>query len=175
MGGELRKFIKMDSPEAIEAKSYMDQGLKVPNSAVITMTENFIKKNPNKSLILDGVIRSKDQNDALAGLFGVFSVIYLELDEETAVRRLCGRRIDPVTQETFPASFVGETNPKTGNTLIVRADDTEDAIRSRISWSISDTLPLLDIWEASGHSIYKIDADQSEEEIFAEVEKVIQK
>jgi adenylate kinase len=175
MGGELRKFIKTDSPEAIEAKSYMDQGLKVPTSAVIAMTENFIKNNPEKSLILDGVIRSKDQNDALAHLFGNFSVIYLELDQETAVQRLCGRRIDPVTQETFPASFVGETNPKTGNKLIVRADDTEDAIRSRISWSISDTLPLLDIWAASGHDIYRIDADQSEEEIFGEIEQVIQK
>jgi adenylate kinase len=173
MGGELRKFIKMDSPEAIEAKSYMDQGLKVPTSAVIAMTENFIKNNPNKSLILDGVIRSKDQNDALAGLFGDFDVIYLELDQETAVRRLCGRRIDPVTQETFPASFVGDTNPKTGNVLIVRADDTEDAIRSRISWSISDTLPLLDIWEASGHDIYRINANQSEEKIFEEIESII--
>ena len=43
------------------------------------MTEDFIKNHPNKKLILDGVIRSKDQNYALASLFGDFSVIYLEL------------------------------------------------------------------------------------------------
>lgn len=175
MGGELRKFIQEDTPEARDAKSYMDQGLKVPTTAVIKMAENFIAKNPGKSIILDGVIRSKDQNDALAWLFGNFDVIYFELSEDTAVERLCGRRIDPVTQETFPASFTGETNPKTGNKLIVRADDTEDAIRKRIAWSISDTLPLLDIWRDAGHDIYTIDASQSEDEIFEYVEKVVNK
>ena len=175
MGGELRKFIKTDSPAAIEAKSFMDQWLKVPTSAVIAMTEDFIKNHPNKKLILDGVIRSKDQNYALASLFGDFSVIYLELWVEDAVQRLCGRRIDPVTQETFPASFKGETNPKTGNTLTVRADDTEEAIRSRISWSIADTLPLIDIWESNWHKVYKIDASQSEAKIFAEIEKAIER
>jgi adenylate kinase len=91
------------------------------------------------------------------------------------VKRLCGRRIDPVTQETFPASFTGDINPKTGNKLVVRADDTEDAIRKRIAWSISDTLPLLDIWRDAGHDIYTIDASQSEDEIFEYVEQVIRK
>lgn len=173
MGGELRKFIQEDTPEARDAKSYMDQWLKVPTSAVVTMTENFIAKNPNKKIILDWVIRSKDQNDALAHLFGDFKVIYFELTEDVAVERLCGRRIDPVTQETFPASFTGDTNPKTGNKLITRADDTPEAIRSRIAWSIADTLPLIDTWESSGHEIYRINANQDEETIFAEIKKII--
>lgn len=173
MGGELRKFIQWDSPEARDAKSYMDQGLKVPTTAIIKMVEQFLEKNPNKKILMDGVIRSKDQHDAIAHLFGKFDVIYLALDEETAVKRLCGRRIDPVTQETFPASFTGDTNPRTGNTLVTRADDTEDAIRKRIAWSISDTLPLLDIWRADGHAIYTIDASQGEEEIFEYVEQVV--
>jgi len=83
--------------------------------------------------------------------------------------------MDPVTNETFPASFTGDTNPKTGNKLVTRADDTEDAIRKRIAWSISDTLPLLEVWREGGHSVYEIDADQSEGKIFAEVEKAISK
>jgi adenylate kinase family enzyme len=78
-----------------------------------------------------------------------------------------------VTQETFPASYKWDKNLKTGNTLVVRADDTEDAIRKRIAWSISDTLPLLDTWEANWHKIHRIDADQSEEEIFVQVEKAM--
>jgi adenylate kinase len=137
------------------------------------MAENYISKNSGKKIVLDGVIRSKDQNDALATLFGDFKVIYFELSEDVAVERLCGRRIDPVTQETFPASFTGDTNPKTGNKLVTRADDTPEAIRSRIAWSIADTLPLINIWEANGHDIYRIDASQSEEEIFTEIKKII--
>lgn len=173
MGGELRKFIQWDSPEAKDAKSYMDQGLKVPTNSIVKMAENFLSANTGKHIIMDGVIRSADQNESIGHLFGNFDVLYFRLDEDTAVERLCGRRIDPVTQETFPASFQGDTNPKTGNKLVTRADDTEDAIRKRIEWSISDTLPLLDVWREGGHSVYEIDADQSEGEIFAEVEKVI--
>ena len=173
MGGELRRFIQWDSPEAQDAKSYMDQWLKVPTASIIKMAQNFLVDNTGKRIIMDGVIRSADQNTAIGSLFGNFDVIYFRLDEDTAVRRLCGRRIDSVTQETFPASFEWDTNPKTGNKLVTRADDTEDAIRKRIAWSISDTLPLLEVWREQGHNVYTIDAEQSEGEIFAEVEKVI--
>jgi adenylate kinase family enzyme len=173
MGGELRRFILTDSDEAREAKLLMDAGKKAPTSAIIAMTEAFLKKNKTKRILLDWVIRSRDQHEAIGHLFGNFDVLYLDLDIEIAVQRLCGRRIDPVTQETFPASFTGDTNPKTGNTLITRADDTEDAIRSRISWSISDTLPLLDIWKKSGHHVYDINASQTEADIFREVEKIV--
>ena len=64
-------------------------------------------------------------------------------------------------------------NPKTGNTLVTRADDTEEAIRKRIAWSIGDTLPLIEVWKKHGHAVYDIDASQSEEEIFREVERTV--
>lgn len=173
MGGELRRFIQTDHPLAEESKKLMDAGHRATTEAIIEMTKQFLAKNTGKRIIMDGVIRSADQNEAIGHLFGNFDVLYFRLDEDTAVERLCGRRIDPVTQETFPASFAGDTNPKTGNKLVTRADDTEDAIRKRIAWSISDTLPLLDVWREGGHNVYEIDADQSEGEIFAEVEKVL--
>lgn len=173
MGGELRRFIQTDSPLAQESKALMDAWHKASTLAIIEMTKAFLAKNQGKRIIMDGVIRSADQNEAIGHLFGKFDVLYFKLDEDTAVERLCGRRIDPVTQETFPASFQWDTNPKTGNRLVTRADDTEDAIRKRIAWSISDTLPLLKVWREHGHNLYEIDADQSEEEIFAEVEKAL--
>ena len=175
MGTELRKFAQTGTPEGDETKRCIEAGLKAPTSAVVAMAEAYVATNKDKKILLDGVIRSQEQNTALEPVFGDFIVIYLSLDVETAVARLGGRRIDPITSETFPASYKGETNPKTGNQLVVRADDTEEAIRSRISWSIADTLPLIDTWEAHGHRVYKIDASQSEEEIFAEIERVITK
>jgi hypothetical protein len=69
------------------------------------MVEAFLGKNKMKRILMDGVIRSEEQNTAIGHLFGNFDVLWLDLDEETAVRRLCGRRIDPETQETFPASY----------------------------------------------------------------------
>lgn len=90
------------------------------------------------------------------------------------MKRLSGRRIDPETSETFPASFTSETNPKTGNVLITRTDDTPDAIRKRIAWSIADTLPLIEVWKRHGHRIYRVDAIETEEDIFTHVEKMIE-
>jgi len=175
MGSELRKFIQTDSELAQAAKKNMHQWLKVPIEAVIEMTKRFLEKHTDKHIILDGVIRSKEQNDELEWLFGDFEVLWLDLNEETAVERLSGRRIDPVTNETFPASFTGDTNPKTGNTLVTRADDTPEAIRKRIAWSKWDTLPLIEVWKRHGHTIHHIDASQSEEDIFHYVENAINK
>jgi len=44
-----------------------------------------------------------------------------------------------------------------------------------MAWSISDTLPLINTWKEHGHTIYDIDASKSEDEIFEEVKKAIQK
>ncbi len=175
MGSELRKFAKNGTRDGDTVNSILIAGNKVWPEYIIELSKNFIEKNKDKSILIDGAIRDKFQNDAMEKVWWDFDVIYFELAEDRAVERLCGRRIDPVTQETFPASFTGDTNPKTGNTLVVRSDDTEEAIRKRIAWSISDTLPLLDIWRDTGHAIYTIDANQSEDEIFEYVEKVVQK
>ncbi len=172
MGSELRRFAKNGTPDGDTVNAIITAGNKVWPEYIIELSKQFIEKNKHKSILIDGGIRDQHQNDVMESLWWNFDIIWLDLSEETAVKRLCGRRIDPVTQETFPASYTGEQNPKTGNTLIVRADDTEEAIRKRIAWSIGDTLPLIDIWKQHGHAVYRIDADQSEEEIFEEVEKV---
>ncbi len=173
MGGELRRFAANGTPDGEHVRSFLEQGLKAPTEYIVKLSKKFIDENLGKRILIDGAIRSKEQNDAMESVWGDFDVLFLDLGEETAVRRLCGRRIDPETQETFPASFKWETNPKTGNTLVVRADDTEAAIRKRIAWSIGDTLPLIEVWKKHGHIVHIINASQNEEEIFSEVERVI--
>lgn len=175
MGSELRKFSKNATPDGEKVRSIIESGNKVGPEYIIELSKQFIEKNKEKKIIIDGAIRDIHQNEAMESVWGDFDVIYLDLDEELAVTRLVGRRIDPVTQETFPESFTGEVNPKTGNILVTRSDDTEEAIRKRITWSISDTLPLIGIWQEHGHQVFAIDADQDEEDIFTEIEKVLEK
>ncbi len=175
MGTELRKFAKLDTEDGRRVKEAVEAGLKAPTEYIVKLTEKFIAENADKKVLIDWAIRSAEQNDALEKVWGNFEVLWLDLDEETAVKRLSGRRIDPVTSETFPASYTGETNPKTGNTLVTRADDTPEAIRKRIAWSISDTLPLVEVWKRHGHTIHRIVASQTEDEIFREVERIIEK
>ena len=65
MGSELRRYILTDSPEAEEAKKLMDAGLKAPTSAIIAMTEAYFAKNTGKNILMDGVIRSREQDEAI--------------------------------------------------------------------------------------------------------------
>lgn len=173
MGTELRKFAANGTPDGEHVRSFLEQWLKAPTEYIVKLTEKFLEENDGKNVLIDGAIRSAEQNEALESVWWDFIVFWLDLDEETAVRRLSGRRIDPVTNETFPANYTWATNPKTGNTLITRADDTPEAIRKRIAWSISDTLPLIEVWRRHGHTIHSFDAKENEEEIFHQIEKVL--
>lgn len=173
MGTELRKFAKNGTPDGDMVNSILVAGNKVGPEYIFKLSKDYIEKNNNKKILIDGVIRDSHQNETMESVLWDFDVLWLDLDEETAVKRLSGRRIDPVTSETFPSEFQGETNPKTGNTLITRTDDTPEAIRKRIAWSISDTLPLIEVWKRHGHTIYHIDASEWEDEIFAQIEKIL--
>jgi len=79
--------------------------LKAPTEYIIKLTEKFLDEHSGKSVLIDSAIRSAEQNEALESVWGDFEVIWLDLVEEEAVKRLTGRRIDPITHETFPASF----------------------------------------------------------------------
>lgn len=173
MGTELRKFSKLDTEDGRRVREALEAGLKAPTEYIVKLTELFLAEHSNKKVLIDSAIRSAEQNDALEATWGDFDVLWLDLIEEIAVERLSGRRIDPETSETFPASFTGETNPKTGNVLITRTDDTPEAIRKRIAWSIADTLPLIEVWKRHGHTVHHIDASEDEDEIFTQVQKAI--
>ena len=173
MGTELRKFATLGTPDALRVKEALEAGLKAPTEYIVKLTEKFLAEHDGKRVLIDGAIRSAEQNDSLESVWWEFDVLWLDLDEETAVSRLSGRRIDPVTNETFSASFEGDTNPKTGNKLVTRTDDTPEAIRKRIAWSIGETLPLIDVWKRHDHDVLRIDAGQTEDEIFSQVEKML--
>jgi adenylate kinase len=175
MGTELRAFAKLETEDGKRVRTALEAWLKAPTEYIVKLTEKFLSEHKDKKVLIDGAIRSAEQNDALESVWWDFDILWLDLDEETAVKRLSGRRIDPITSETFPASFAGDNNPKTGNKLVTRADDTPEAIRKRIAWSIGETLPLIEVWKRHDHEVFHIDAGQAEDEIFSQVEKMLQK
>lgn len=172
-GQELRKIAKIDTPVGRDIRDTLAAWKLVKTEQIKDILTDFLSCHPNTPILFDSIIRSKEQNDILWPLIPQFSVIFLELNEETALRRLSGRRIDPETNEIFPAEFKGDANPKTGNKLVTRSDDTPESIRSRISWSIHDTLPLIWIWRSEGHQIYTIDASESVENVFHEIDTIL--
>lgn len=123
--------------------------------------------------MFDGVPRSKEQKDLFDQVFPEYIVIFLDLTRNVAIERLANRRIDPVTGESFPANFVGDFSPFTGNRLIHREDDNPEAVSKRIDTFYANTLPLLALWASEGKRVYTIDASKDIDTCFGQIEVVL--
>ncbi|EKE26974.1 MAG: hypothetical protein ACD_4C00100G0001 [uncultured bacterium (gcode 4)] len=103
-----------------------------------------------------------------------YIIIFLDLNKLDAIERLSWRRIDPVTWESFWPEFIQDINPKTGNQLIIRDDDKPEAVSKRVDTFYQNTLPLLALWAAEWKKVYKIDASKTVEEVFSQIENIIE-
>lgn len=171
-GAELRKEAKTGSELGKKIHALISNWLRVPPEYLRDTIENFISLQSGP-ILFDGPIRSIEQDRVIRPILGEVIIIQLVLDTETAMKRMLGRRVDIETGETFPEDFPGNTNPKTGNILTVRDDDTLEAIKTRIQWSIEEWLPLIDSWEKAWYHVEKIDADRSIDEVFSDISRII--
>lgn len=173
-GAELRKITKTNTPLGNEIRSIIDQGHYVPSRYIRDLITHFIETHRGEKILFDGPIRSIEQDTVIRPIIGEFSVIHLKLDPEIAIDRLIHRRVDAVTGEVFSKDFKGDTNPRTGNPLITRADDTPESIKNRIAYSLEETLPLMTVWEKDGHPVYHIDANRSIDTVFSDISSLLQ-
>jgi len=96
-GDIFRANIKMESELGVLAKSYMDQGLLVPDSVTIEMLRSeLIKKQEVSGFIFDGFPRTNAQAAALDEVLLTFKtsitmMAALEVEEEELKRRLLNR------------------------------------------------------------------------------------
>lgn len=172
-GAELRKIATTETELGKKIKEIVESGGYVPSDYIRDTIAHFVRENSWTPVIFDGPIRSKEQDEVIRPILGDFIILELKLDTEIAINRLLHRRIDPETGETFPENFEGNINPKTGNTLIVRKDDNKEAIEKRISWSISESLPLIETWKKDGFKAFSIESNKHIDEVFEEISNII--
>lgn len=170
---ELRKIATTETELWKNVRELIENWKQVPAIYLRDTIADFIDTNKDFPILFDGPIRSKEQDDIIRPILWKCLIIQLVLDENIAIERLIHRRIDPETGETFPENFIGNINPKTGNLLIKRKDDTEEFIKNRIKWSIEESLPLINTWENDWYTVYRIDANKDMETIFQEINQII--
>ncbi|MCH8518242.1 nucleoside monophosphate kinase [Candidatus Gracilibacteria bacterium] len=170
MGGEFRRVIASGSELGKKIQEQYDRGDQVsPDLGVAVMedaVQNIINNHSNENVIFDAFIRNDWNKEIFDRLLPDYSVILFELSEEKARDRLLGRMFNPTSGETFPGGTL--TDPKTGETLIQRADDNESGIIKRIELYRDITLPIVEQQKAEGRVI-EINADQSPDEVFQEL------
>eukprot|EP00183_Erythrolobus_madagascarensis_P005414 CAMPEP_0185856750 /NCGR_PEP_ID=MMETSP1354-20130828/29158_1 /TAXON_ID=708628 /ORGANISM="Erythrolobus madagascarensis, Strain CCMP3276" /LENGTH=675 /DNA_ID=CAMNT_0028559011 /DNA_START=354 /DNA_END=2381 /DNA_ORIENTATION=- len=135
-GDMLRAAVAAGTELGNRAKEFMDKGELVPDEVVIGMVEERLAEEDvigARGWLLDGFPRTVAQADAL-GERGIVPDVVLKVDvpQEILVRRVVGRRSDPVTNKIYHVEFDPPEDEEVAKRLVQRADDEEHKVRTRL-------------------------------------------
>ena len=159
-GDMLRAALSEGSKLGIEAKSFMEAGELVPDDVIIGLISERLNMDDAKNGVLfDGFPRTIAQARELAKIAEVSAVVSIEVPDESIVRRIVGRRMDPETGEIYHVDF--RPAPESIiNRLIQRKDDNESTVRNRLKAYHEQTSPLA-IWYENQGLLIKVDGEQT--------------
>jgi len=163
----LRNIAKQDSELWKLVKETIEAGKQVTPEIIEDIVKDFIKHNDG-NIIFDGLVRNMWNKDTADRLLWDYKVLFFDLDEKEAMNRLLWRMYNPKTWATYPAWT--EYDSKTGDKLVKRTDDEEQAIKQRIKEFFEKTMPVIKEYEKEWKLI-KINADNCIEWVTKELIK----
>ena len=172
-GDIFRENIKNETPIGLQAKSYIDKGLLVPDEVTCKIVEERISREDCKNgYMLDGFPRTIAQAEALDQITKLDLVINIGVDHSLLLNRLCGRRVCKDCGESYHVSRLnGETKcARCGGDLYQRKDDNPETVQSRLDVYNAQTAPLIEYYEKKG-ILFNVCGDGSPEEAHEQVTK----
>ncbi len=177
-GDIFRENIKNGTELGKKAQEYMNRGELVPDDLVVEIaTDRLTKDDCENGFLLDGFPRTVYQAEKLDEFLSargqkLDKVIDLEVEEQTLMARLTGRRVCKSCGASFhvvniPPKQEGVCD-KCGGELIQRADDNEETAKNRIDVYNKETSPLVEYYEKAGNLV-RIDGAAPLEETFAAI------
>jgi adenylate kinase len=157
-GDMLRAAVVAGTALGLQAKGVMEAGDLVPDDIILGLVEERISKpDCEKGFLFDGFPRTIQQADGLKDRgINIDYVIEIRVDEDEIVRRLSGRRVHLASGRTYHVLFnpplVEGKDDLTGEPLIQREDDREEAVRNRLKVYYQQTRPLIDYYSNLTHT-----------------------
>ena len=155
-GNILREAIKNGTETGLKAKSFMDNGMLVPDEVIIGIVrERLTQADCAKGYILDGVPRTVPQAQALLDQGVVIDrVVSIEIADEVIEPRMTGRRVCGDCGASYhiltkPPKNEGICNA-CGGALVIRKDDKPETVRHRLSVYHQETEALKGFYEKLG-------------------------
>lgn len=176
--GDLFRYnIKNETALGLQVRSILASGGLVPDSVTIEMVKERISQpDCQGGFILDGFPRTIPQADALSKMADLDAVIDFQLSTEEVIKRLSGRRMCPSTGRIYHILFnppkVPGKDDETGEDLIQRPDDKEEAIVHRLEVYTEQTEPLIDYYKSKG-LIKVVDASVKPDQVFDLLKKAL--
>jgi adenylate kinase len=176
LGDILRQEAHKNSQLGQTVKKYMTEGVLVPDEITKEVIESAINK---AGFVLDGFPRNLNQAKTLEQILeskGITldKVLYLDVTEEVAVRRLSGRRICKncgflYHVVTMPSKKEGICD-KCGLALSVREDDKEATVRRRWQVFMEETHGLIEHYK-NQDKLLSVNGSQDKDLVFAQIKK----
>ena len=176
-GDIFRKNLREGTPLGLRVKDIMASGALVPDEITIEIVKNrLIEPDCANGYILDGFPRSIAQAEALETFQNIDYAVNLDVDNETVVKRLSGRRFCPDCSGTFHVSSLGEATkcPQCGGKLIIRADDSEETVRERLRVYENTTFPLIEYYSKLG-KLVTVDGNGGIDAVYHRILDVLKK
>ncbi len=176
-GNLFREHIKQETSLGKEVNKILAEGSLVPDSITIQMVKERLEDNDTENgCILDGFPRTIAQAEALEEIIHIDHAVNFFAPREEIIKRLSGRRMAKQSGKVYhiyydPPKVPGKCDI-TGEPLIQRPDDTEEAIIKRLDVYNEQTSPLIDYYRERG-ILRDIDASGTPEEIFEELTRII--
>ena len=191
-GDMLRAAVAAGSEVGKKAKDVMSSGGLVSDELVVSIIKDRITEDDCKTgFILDGFPRTVEQAKMLDGMLEstgdkVSLVLALEVPDEVLTERICGRWVHKASGRSYhvkfakPKSLADGATPsvetmlddETGEPLMQRADDTEEALGKRLEGYHAQTVPILDHYSPAG-VVSKVDANVKPDSVWGSIEAVL--
>lgn len=134
-GDMLRAAVAAQTPVGVAAGEVMQRGGLVSDELVIgAIRERLAQPDVREhGFLLDGFPRTPNQALALKQLGVLVSAfIMLNVPDELILERVTGRRVDPVTGNSYHVKFNPAVDAEVADRLIQRKDDTEECVKQRL-------------------------------------------
>lgn len=181
-GDIFRTNIKNGTELGQKAKTYMDQGLLVPDELVVDLVVDRVKQDDcEKGYVLDGFPRTIPQAEALDKALETLGqkvdyAINVEVPDENIVNRMSGRRACVGCGATYHIVYAPTKTEdicdKCGSNLILRDDDKPETVKKRLDVYHDQTQPLIDYYTKAG-ILREVDGTIDIEDVFGEIVKIL--
>ncbi len=181
-GDIFRANIKNGTELGNKAKTYMEQGLLVPDELVCDLVVDRVKQDDcANGYVLDGFPRTIPQAESLDAALkamgqAVDYAVNVEVPDENIIHRMGGRRACLACGATY---HVENIPPKKegicdvcGANLVLRDDDKPETVKKRLDVYHEQTQPLIDYYTKAG-VLVEVDGTMAMDDVFAAICKVL--
>lgn len=181
-GDIFRANIKNGTELGNKAKTYMDQGLLVPDELVVDLVVDRVQQDDCKNgYVLDGFPRTIPQAEALDKALAALGdkvdyAIDVNVPDENIVNRMGGRRVCVGCGATYHLVYAPTKTEGIcdvcGKELILRDDDKPETVQKRLNVYHEQTQPLIDYYTNAG-ILKTVDGTVDINDVFAAIVEIL--